>query len=61
WRGLLKGSLQSGLANDNRIYCLSNRAFEGCRLRHTHSREGLCRMFGCILRRHKCNCPWIKY
>ena len=26
WRGLLKGSLQSVFANDNRIYCPSNRA-----------------------------------
>ena len=60
WRGLLKGSLQSGLANDNRIYCLSNRAFGGCRLRHAYCHEGLCRIFGCTLRRHKCNCPWSR-
>ena len=48
-------------ANDNRICCLSNRALGGCRLRHTYDHEGLYRMFGCTLRRHKCNCPWIKY
>ena len=60
WRGLSKGWLQSGVANDNRICCPSNRALGGCRLRHTYCHEGLRRMFGCTLRRHKCNCPWSK-
>ena len=47
-------------ANDNRCKFASNRAIEGCRLRHTYDHEGLCRTFGCTLRRHKCNCPWIR-
>ena len=24
------------------------------------ARKGLCRTFGCTLRRHKCNCAWIR-
>ena len=41
WRGLLKGSLQSGLANDNRCKFVSSRALEGCRLRHTYCKRGI--------------------
>ena len=41
WRGLLKGSLQSGLANDNRIYCLSNRALGGYCEQYPYCKRGI--------------------
>ena len=41
WRGLWKGWLQSGLANDNRCKFVSNRALRGCRLRHMYCSKGL--------------------
>ena len=41
WRGLLKGSLQSGVANDNRCKFVSNRACEGYCLQYLYCSKGL--------------------
>ena len=29
-------------------------------MQYPYFHEGLCRVFGCTLRRHKCNCPWSR-
>ena len=55
-----RGGCKVNEANDNRIYLLSNRALGGYCLQYLYCHEGLCRMFGCTLRRHKCNCAWIR-